>query len=120
LHAMVALTQSFCGLLARSTHSSTQRFAYPQEPYIIDQTQRRTSVNSKVWHNDLRAESIERLTTEVMWRPWNMLWASQSFCPENDFSLEGCARARKDFKRDLQELLCRTKRDGGLETIAVV
>jgi hypothetical protein len=48
-----------------------------------------------------------------------MLWASQS-CPENDFSLEGCARARKDFKRDLQELLCRTKRDGGLETIAVV
>jgi hypothetical protein len=86
---------------------------------MIDQTQRWTSVISKVWHNNLRAGSIERLTTEVMWRSWNMLWASQS-CPENDFSLEGCARARKDFKRDLQELLCRTKRDGGLETIAVV
>lgn len=45
---------------------------------------------------------------------------SDSLCPEDDFTWEDCVRARKDFKRDLQELLYRTKQDGGVETIAVI
>jgi hypothetical protein len=104
------VTRSFYHFPALNTHSFTSCFATLQVACVINQTSWRTSGNLWVWLSNMSLGPMERLTAMVIERhPEYSIDESESFRPENDFSMDDCARVHKDSKCDLQEFSWRTR-----------